>query len=125
MLAGVPVLAANNGGPKETVLDEGTGWLRDPEDVSAWTAVMDRVLNDVTPTQRERMRRAGIARVHSSFARSTMSQRIEQILDDMDRNGPRRPPVFNAVMNFMGIAAAFWFGLIVAKIFTPGPQAKA
>lgn len=124
MLAGVPVLAANNGGPKETVLDAATGWLRDPTDVPAWTAVVDRVLNDIGPAQRERMRLAGIARVHNSFARTTMSQRIEQILDDMEKSGPRRPPIFNAIMNFAGIALSFWVGLLVARIFVPSPQRK-
>ncbi|PKS05556.1 hypothetical protein jhhlp_008073 [Lomentospora prolificans] len=125
MLAGVPVLAANNGGPKETVLDAATGWLRDPDDVPAWTAVMDRVLNDVSAAQRERMRKAGIVRVHNSFARTTMAQRIEQILDDMEQAGPRRPPIFNAVMNFAGIAITFWLGLFVARIFVPNPQKRA
>ncbi|KAG6015580.1 Alpha-1,3-mannosyltransferase-like protein, partial [Claviceps citrina] len=35
MLAHVPVLAANTGGPVETIADPETGWLRDPADVDA------------------------------------------------------------------------------------------
>ncbi|KAK0740605.1 hypothetical protein B0T18DRAFT_449188 [Schizothecium vesticola] len=37
MLAGVPVLAARDGGPVETVVDGETGWLRAPGEVGEWS----------------------------------------------------------------------------------------
>lgn len=40
MLAGLPVLATNTGGPLETIYDGRTGWLRSPEKVAQWTDVM-------------------------------------------------------------------------------------
>ncbi|KAF1817400.1 UDP-Glycosyltransferase/glycogen phosphorylase [Eremomyces bilateralis CBS 781.70] len=42
MLARTPVLAANSGGPMETVEDG--GWLKNPEDVDEWAKVMFGVL---------------------------------------------------------------------------------
>ena len=41
MLAQLPVLAAKTGGPKETVVDGETGWLRDHDVVEGWVEVMD------------------------------------------------------------------------------------
>lgn len=43
MLARTPVLAANSGGPMETVQDG--GWLRDPEDVDEWAKIMFEVVS--------------------------------------------------------------------------------
>lgn len=40
MMAGVPVLATNTGGPLETIYDGRTGWLRSPGKVEQWTDVM-------------------------------------------------------------------------------------
>ena len=49
MLAGVPVLATNTGGPLETIYDGRTGWLRSPDNVrhplkdgSTWSGTSPR-----------------------------------------------------------------------------------
>ncbi|SPO03536.1 related to mannosyltransferase alg2 [Cephalotrichum gorgonifer] len=118
MLAGVPVLASNSGGPRETVLDGATGWLRDAGDVPQWTAVMDRALNETSKGMRERMGRAGVERVKGGFDRGTMARRVEAILGDMDCLGVRRP-VLSAVLNFLVIGAVFWFGILVARVLFP------
>jgi alpha-1,3/alpha-1,6-mannosyltransferase len=34
MLAGIPVLATNTGGPLETIYDGRIGWLRSPEKIT-------------------------------------------------------------------------------------------
>jgi alpha-1,3/alpha-1,6-mannosyltransferase len=44
MLAGVPVLATNTGGPLETIYDGRTGWLRNPKKAEQWTDVMRKPL---------------------------------------------------------------------------------
>ena len=116
MLASTPVLASDTGGPKETVLDGATGWLRDAGDVPAWTAVIDRALNETSVEMRGRMGRAGSERVRGGFDRGTMSRRLEGILGDMDCLGARRP-VVNAVLNFLGIGVVFWVGIVVARLF--------
>lgn len=118
MLAGAPVLAANTGGPKETVLDGATGWLREPGDVPAWTAVMDRALNETSVEMRDRMGRAGAERVRGGFDRGTMAKRVEGILGDLDCLGVKRP-VMNAVLNFLGIGIVFWVGILAASVLFP------
>lgn len=79
MLAGVPVLAANTGGPTETVLEGETGWLRDPEQVDEWTQIMDKVLNKMSKDELAEMKRVGIARVRDNFADTQMAQRLDDI----------------------------------------------
>ena len=44
MLARVPVLAANEGGPLETVVEGETGWLRDVRRPEQWTEILQKVL---------------------------------------------------------------------------------
>lgn len=88
MLAGVPVLAANTGGPTETVVDGSTGWLRDPTDTKQWTDVMDRVLNKLSKDELAAMTRAGVARVENNFADVQMAQRLDALLEDIEGSRP-------------------------------------
>ncbi|CAK7230429.1 Alpha-1,3-mannosyltransferase-like protein [Sporothrix curviconia] len=96
MLAGLPVLACNSGGPTETVVEGVTGWLRPAEDVAAWTDVLRRVLPTITPdktgktasdvlslSQRTAMAEAGRTRVRSQFADTQMAARLDGILDEI------------------------------------------
>ena len=64
MLAGTPVLAANEGGPTETVISGQTGWLRDVRKVQDWTEVMRIALEDGDGEQRRR--RSEETRLNSS-----------------------------------------------------------
>ncbi|KAI0142450.1 glycosyltransferase family 4 protein [Hypoxylon sp. NC0597] len=80
MLAGVPVLAANTGGPTETVVEGVTGWLRSPEKVDQWTEVMDKVLNQLSKDELETMSKAGIARVKDNFGEAQMAERLDSIV---------------------------------------------
>jgi alpha-1,3/alpha-1,6-mannosyltransferase len=83
MLAGTPVLAANTGGPLETVVDGITGWLCPPDDVKAWTIVMDKVLHKMSNTQLQKMSDAGRQRVVSEFSEAKMAERLESIIENM------------------------------------------
>ncbi|CAK7219448.1 Alpha-1,3-mannosyltransferase-like protein [Sporothrix bragantina] len=95
MLAGLPVLACNSGGPTETVMEGITGWLRPAEDVEAWTDVLRRVLPSATSltdktasdvlsaSQRTAMAEAGRKRVRSQFADTQMAARLDDILDEI------------------------------------------
>jgi alpha-1,3/alpha-1,6-mannosyltransferase len=85
MLRGVPVLAADSGGPRETVVEGVTGWLRDPGQPGEWSAVMGRVLNDMSEVELEKMGRAGVERVQQNFAESQMAERLEGIFEGMVR----------------------------------------
>ncbi|KAI1474963.1 glycosyltransferase family 4 protein [Daldinia eschscholtzii] len=85
MLAGVPVLAADTGGPTETVVEGVTGWLRSPSDVAAWTAVMDNVLNHLSEDELAALSKAGITRVKDNFGEVHMAQRLDDIVAQMLR----------------------------------------
>jgi alpha-1,3/alpha-1,6-mannosyltransferase len=89
MLAGVPVLAANTGGPLETVVQGKTGWLCSPEDTESWTAVMDNVLHKISDMDIGEMGTAGIQRVKDEFSDVKMAERLDQIIAAM-ADAPRR-----------------------------------
>ena len=82
MLAGVPVLAANSGGPLETVLDSETGWLRDVDKVEQWTEVMEKVLGgEMSEAELRQMGLNGKARVRDEFSETKMAARLD---DEME-----------------------------------------
>ncbi|KAI1642187.1 glycosyltransferase family 4 protein [Daldinia loculata] len=83
MLAGVPVLAADTGGPTETVVEGVTGWLRSPADVASWTEVMDKVLNHLSPSELAALSKAGISRVKENFGEAHMAKRLDDIVAQM------------------------------------------
>ncbi|KAK3490240.1 UDP-Glycosyltransferase/glycogen phosphorylase [Neurospora hispaniola] len=85
MLRGVPVLAANNGGPTETVVEGETGWLRDPNEVGEWAKVMDKVLNGMGEEELKRMGKKGMERVKGRFADTQMAERLEEIIERMPK----------------------------------------
>ncbi|KAI0542098.1 glycosyltransferase family 4 protein [Xylaria digitata] len=85
MLVGVPVLAADTGGPVETVVDGQTGWLRSPDKIDEWTAVMDKALHQLSPQDLAKMSEAGIARVKNGFGEAEMAQRLDSIFNEMLR----------------------------------------
>ncbi|KAK4188842.1 hypothetical protein QBC35DRAFT_522646 [Podospora australis] len=101
MLRGKPVLAANNGGPTETVLEGETGWLRDPTDVKGWSEVMDTVLNGLGEEELERMGRRGKERVEGLFAESQMAERLEGIFEEMER-GKVKGGISGLVLGMIG-----------------------
>ncbi|KAI2473473.1 glycosyltransferase family 4 protein [Annulohypoxylon bovei var. microspora] len=80
MLVGVPVLAADTGGPTETVVEGKTGWLRSPAKVDQWTDVMDQVLNHTSADEFAAMSKAGIARVKENFGEAQMAERLDSIV---------------------------------------------
>lgn len=91
MLAGTPVLAANEGGPTETVISGQTGWLRDAGKVSDWTEVMRIALEDGDGEQRMKdMGKWGQERVIAEFSQEKMAERLEAEIHDMLKQ-QRRP----------------------------------
>lgn len=79
MLARLPVLAANTGGPTETVVEGATGWLRDPYEPLAWSAVMRHALA-LPDEERRRMGEEGAARVKATFGREQMAEAIDAVV---------------------------------------------
>ena len=77
MLASVPVLAANSGGPLETVIDGETGWLRDVAEVQAWTQVMRTVIGGGADEELALMGQRGRSRVIREFSEGKMARNLE------------------------------------------------
>ncbi|KAF2794464.1 glycosyltransferase family 4 protein [Melanomma pulvis-pyrius CBS 109.77] len=104
MLAGTPVLAANEGGPTETVVSGQTGWLRDVKKVQDWTEVMRIALEDGDGEERlKEMGKWGKERVISEFSKEKMAERLESEIQNMAKAA--RPPVapFSAAVVAVGL----------------------
>lgn len=108
MLSGVPVLAANTGGPTETVVEGETGWLRDPEQIDEWTKVMDQVLNKMSKAELEAMSQNGVSRVRDNFADTQMAERLEVILNEIEN--PRRSSILGSLIAFLASAVIVSMG---------------
>ena len=81
MLAGVPVLAANSGGPLETVLDGETGWLRTTDEVDQWTEIVQSVLYDISEAQLKQIGDNGRKHVEQEFSEAKMACRFDEELE--------------------------------------------
>lgn len=118
MLRGVPVLAADSGGPRETVVDGVTGWLRDPANVGEWSEVIGRVLNDMSADELERMGRAGRERVKERFAEEHMAERLERIFDGMGKGQAGRGRGLSAVL--LAVAGMVAVGGLIGALVLGG-----
>lgn len=84
MLAGVPVLAANSGGPLETIVEGETGWLRDVNDVQAWSDIMGAVVaGKISERELDMITKNGRRRVRSEFSEHKMAKRLETEIEMM------------------------------------------
>jgi len=105
MLAGTTVLAANEGGPTETVIDGKTGWLRDVKKVEDWTSIMQCVLDgSVPPDVLRKMGEVGTMRVKELFSKENMAESFETEINSIMTT--RRPPVITIDMWVAGGLAA-------------------
>ncbi|KAI4645701.1 Alpha-1,3-mannosyltransferase-like protein [Alternaria ventricosa] len=108
MLVGTPVLAANEGGPTETVISGQTGWLRDVTKVQDWTEVMRIALEDGEGEERLReMGKWGRERVIAEFSKEKLAERLEMEIKNM-KSKSMRPPLmpFAAVILAVGLMGA-------------------
>ena len=112
MLAGVPVLAADSGGPLETVVEGETGWLRDAQDVAAWTRVIKEVVSVMGDEELALMGERGKHRVLREFSASKMSARLDSEISAL-LQGEERKQVVEIPNVMLGIGAA---GLVVVVI---------
>ena len=115
MLSKTPVLAANSGGPVETVVDGETGWLRSPEDVDAWAEVVREVLR-MGDGEVEAMGDKGAARVKELFGREQMSQRLDEIVDDIVSKKQPAPPT--GAVNIAGACLVCSLAFVVAGVLS-------
>lgn len=99
MLASTPVLAADEGGPTETVVSGQTGWLRDVSKINDWTEVMRIALEDGDGEQKLKdMGKRGRDRVIAEFSKEKMAERLEIEINDMSRKRERPSLLFLPAM---------------------------
>ena len=114
MLAGIPVLAANTGGPLETVVDGKTGWLCPPDEVENWTAVMNNVLHRMSDKDIKIMGKAGTERVKKEFSDVKMAERLDGIIDNMaegERRGLLEIPLFFLTLAALCVDMSYYLAL--------------
>jgi glycosyltransferase involved in cell wall biosynthesis len=80
MACGCPVVAANNAGTAEGLIDGETGFLVPPDDVEATAAALDRVLGD--PALRANLGERGRRHVEANFS---FARFIERVLRGYER----------------------------------------
>ncbi|KAH7217914.1 hypothetical protein DER44DRAFT_755147 [Fusarium oxysporum] len=114
MLARTPVLAADSGGPVETIVDGETGWLRSPKDVDAWADVVRSALR-LSDAEVQKMGDKGAARVKELFGREQMAKRFDEILVDIVS---KKPPVsaMRTVVNAAGVLVVCVLGLVASAL---------
>ena len=87
MACGLPVLAVNNGGPLETIVEGETGKLRDPS-AAAWSEALAELVN-LQAEQRAAYRERGQRRVKEYFDVSVLARSFEkaaqQVIDEAER----------------------------------------
>ena len=113
MYAGLPVLAANTGGPLETITEGETGWLRDAKSVGDWTEVMKEALWGVGEADLARMAKNGRTRVEKEFSRHAMGESFEREIQgmfDVDRR-----PFVTIQQVVLGFALV---GMVLAGVVT-------
>lgn len=93
MLAGVPVLATNTGGPLETIYDGRTGWLRSPSKVEQWTDVMRKPLIPSSSANLTKMGESGRERVLAEFSQTKMTELFNHEIQRMGESTEKRPAV--------------------------------
>lgn len=115
MLAGVPVLAANEGGPTETIVEGRTGWLRDANDVDQWAAIMRDILADnVDQATLQRMGYQGRQRVKELFSKDKMASRLDEEIQKLE-TAPR-PPILTSLTPY--VVAFLVVGVVSAAMLS-------
>lgn len=115
MLAKVPVLATNTGGPLETIYDGRTGWLRSPEKVSQWTDVLRKPLIPSSADSLRVMGERGRERVVAEFSHTKMTEALDMEVQRLCSGTGERPRMVAMwVVAVLGALAVMLLGAFVA-----------
>jgi glycosyltransferase involved in cell wall biosynthesis len=76
------VIGSDHGGPRETVVPGGTGWLTPPGDADALAAAIDTALT-LAPEARERLVAAAAAHVRANYSKETMCRATLAVYDEV------------------------------------------
>ncbi|KAK0670955.1 hypothetical protein QBC41DRAFT_271665 [Cercophora samala] len=114
MLRGVPVLAADSGGPLETVVEGRTGWLR-PGEPEKWMEVMERVVDRMGEGELKKMGEEGKRRVRENFAETEMARQLEEIFEEVEGVDTKGAGILGlalvilaGIMGVIGVGVGLW-----------------
>lgn len=113
MLARVPVLATNTGGPLETIYDGRTGWLRSPDKIEQWTDVLRKPLIPSSADNLRVMGERGRARVVAEFSHTKMTSALDREVQALCESTAPRPKLLDTWM--VGLLSGL-FALGVAMV---------
>ncbi|TPX39281.1 argininosuccinate lyase [Synchytrium endobioticum] len=82
MISSCIVIASNSGGPKETVVNNVTGYLVD-DTIDGFGGAMLKVLNDLREEKRKDMGRLGRERVHEFFSLDRFTMQLEIVIQSI------------------------------------------
>lgn len=119
MLASVPVLATNTGGPLETIYDGRTGWLRSPTKIEAWTNVMRKPLIRSSAHILTTMGQQGRDRVLAEFSHTKMTESLDAEIQSLCQSKEKRPSIMPdwLLALFYLIAISVPAGLVIVPVF--------
>lgn len=107
-LAGLPVVAQNNGGPLETVEDSLTGFLK-ADDPDAWSEIFKMCLFEQSEDERAQMSKEARDRVKERFSRETMIRALDEEFEDMLKRPSRSVSTGALVMVAIVLVLAWKF----------------
>lgn len=125
MKFGVPVLASNTGGPRETVVEGKTGWLRDVEKLEQWTEIMRGATQDQFLTTRRQMSQYAQNRVQENFTKDIMARRFDEEIQSMlrePRSGFIHSDIIVLYIAILGVFAAALLASVIRWLSTSDPR---
>ena len=112
MICGLPVLAANSGGPTESVVDapseQKTGWLRSPEP-DVWAEALREIVA-LSDGERKALSERARRRAREKFGMEAMARDMEGALRETVAMGPVPAPVA------FWVVVALFFGLLAYAV---------
>lgn len=115
-VAGLPVIAQDNGGPLETVDDSVTGYLR-PNDVELWSRALSSLLFDQSTYERREMSMEAQKRVKERFSKETMVRALQEEMEDMQKRPIKS--VNTGMLIFVAICIVLSWKLVVQPTVRP------
>lgn len=112
MLASVPVLAVNSGGPLETIVDGETGWLRSTDDVSQWIDILQNCMHSAPSEVLHQMGEKGKQRVKSEFSERKMAHKLDDELESMLNSSRKDVTELPDVLLALGL-----FGIVATVLY--------
>jgi alpha-1,3/alpha-1,6-mannosyltransferase len=113
MISGLPVIAVNNGGPKESVVDGSTGYLVE-SNPDAFAAAMEKIMS-LSNDELVAFKKAGAERVKKLFSSDSFSLSLENHLKLVLRS-QNRNWIFVISLSLAVLLVGSWLGNAYALI---------